>query len=96
MSLNPGEEIGMEVHDLDQFLRIEEGEAKVILDGEESNVLDDYAIVVPAGTEHNIINTSTDKKLKLYKVYSPPEHAPDTIHETKEDADEAERLEHGE
>jgi len=96
MSLKPGEEIGMEVHDLDQFIRVESGEAKVILDGEESEVLDDYAVVIPAGTNHNVINTSSDKELKLYTIYSPAEHAPETIHKTKEEADEAERLEHGE
>ncbi|MFC1802204.1 cupin domain-containing protein [Patescibacteria group bacterium] len=84
MSLKPKEEIGMEVHNLDQFIRIESGTAKVILEGDESEVSDDYAIVIPAGTNHNIINTSSDKELKLYTIYSPAEHAPDTIHKTKE------------
>jgi len=68
MSLVPGEDIGLEVHDnLDQFFRIEEGEAKVIIDGEEIDVKDDFAIIVPAGSEHNIINTSSTEVLKLYK-----------------------------
>ncbi len=96
MNLKPKEEIGMEVHSLDQFIRVESGEGKVVLDGEESEIKDDYAVVIPSGTEHNVINTSEDKELKLYTIYSPPEHAPETIHKTKEEADEAERLEHGE
>ncbi len=96
MNLKPKEEIGMEVHSLDQFIRVESGEGKVVLDGEESEIKDDYAVVIPSGTKHNVINTSEDKELKLYTIYSPPEHAPETIHKTKEEADEAERLEHGE
>lgn len=88
MALKPGEEIGMEKHaDTDQFIRIEAGEAKIILDGEERAVRDDFAIVIPAGTYHNVINTSSDKPLKLYTVYAPPEHAPNTIHKTKAEAD---------
>lgn len=91
MALKPGEEIGMEKHDgTDQFIRIEAGEAKIILDGEERAVRDDFAIVIPAGTYHNVINSSSDKPLKLYTVYAPPEHAPETIHKTK-----AEALAHG-
>ena len=85
MSLNPGEEIGAEVHELDQFIRIEDGEGVAILDGAEHNVEDDYAIVVPAGAEHNVKNTGS-KAMKLYTVYSPPEHKEGTIHATKEDA----------
>ena len=78
----------MEKHQgTDQFIRIEAGEGKVILDGEENQVKDDFAIVIPAGTYHNIINTSPDKSLKLYTVYAPPEHAPGTIHKTKAEAD---------
>lgn len=88
MALNPGEEIGMEKHaDTDQFIRIEAGEAKIILDGEEHIAKDDFAIVIPAGTYHNVINASSDKPLKLYTVYAPPEHAPNTIHTTKAEAD---------
>jgi mannose-6-phosphate isomerase-like protein (cupin superfamily) len=88
MSLNPNEEIGMEVHEIvDQFLRIESGEGKAILNGEEYIVSDGFAIVVPAGTEHNIINTSAVKKLKLYTVYSPAHHKDKTIHKTKQEAE---------
>ena len=73
MNIQPGEEIGMEIHELDQFLRIEQGSAKAILDGVTHEVKEDDAIVVPAGTEHNFINTG-NIELKLYTVYSPPEH----------------------
>ncbi len=86
MSILPGEEIGEETHHLDQFLRIEAGEAKVILDGEESIIGADEAVVVPAGTRHNFINISETEKLKLYSIYSPPEHKDGTIHVTKADA----------
>jgi mannose-6-phosphate isomerase-like protein (cupin superfamily) len=87
MSLAPGEEIGAEVHShIDQFLRIEQGEAKIVLDGEETLAQDDYAIVVPAGVNHNVINVSTDQTLKLYTIYSPAEHAPGTIHKTRAEA----------
>jgi mannose-6-phosphate isomerase-like protein (cupin superfamily) len=90
MSLLPNEEIGSEVHELDQFIRIEYGEALVILDGQESQVKDDWAVVIPAGTTHNVINTSATEKLKLYSIYSPPEHPAGTIHATKAEADAAE------
>lgn len=94
MTLQQGEEIGMEKHDeLDQFIRIEEGEGKVILDGEESKVEDDWAIVIPAGTWHNVINTGRGK-LQLYTVYSPPQHPAGTVHKTKAEADAAEAEEH--
>ncbi len=83
MSLKPGEEIGEEIHGLDQFLRFEEGEGKVVLNGEEFSVSDGFAVVVPAGAKHNVINTSTDKPLKLYTIYSPPNHQDGTIHQTK-------------
>lgn len=87
MNLNPNEEIGMEVHKIvDQFIRVEKGEGKAILDGEEHHISDGYAIVVPAGTQHNIINTSAEKKLKLYTIYSPAHHKDHTIHKTKQDA----------
>ena len=85
MSLLPGEEIGMEVHDLDQFIRFESGRGKVILDGEEQEVEDDWAVVIPAGVEHNVINTSDSEKMKLYSIYSPPEHPDGTVHPTKAD-----------
>ncbi len=86
MSIAPGDEIGEEIHDLDQFIRIEQGEGRAILDGVEHEVKDDFAIVVPAGANHNIINTSEEKPLKLYTVYSPPEHKDKIVHETREDA----------
>lgn len=87
MSLNPNEEIGVETHaNVDQFFRIEQGEGKVILNGEEHIFSDGYAIVVPAGTIHNIINTASDKKLKLYTIYSPANHKDGTIHKTKQEA----------
>lgn len=87
MALQPGDEIGMETHHLDQFIRIEQGKAKVILDGVEHEVKDDDAIVIPAGTQHNVIN-HTDGELKLYSVYSPPEHKDGTVHPTKEEEQE--------
>ena len=86
MSLKPGEEIGEESHEVDQFLRFEKGEGKVILDGQESLVSDGSAVVVPAGTIHNVINTSDDKEFKLYTLYSPPQHKDGTVHTTKEEA----------
>ncbi len=87
MSIAPGDEIGKETHHLDQFIRIEAGTAVVTLDGVEHVVEDDWAIVIPAGTEHNVVNTG-DVPLKLYSVYSPPEHMDKTVHRTK--ADDAE------
>ena len=85
MSLLPGEDIGSEVHDLDQFIRIETGQGKVVLDGEEHTVEDDWAVVIPAGVEHNVVNTSSSEKMKLYSIYSPPEHPDGTVHATKAD-----------
>jgi len=87
MSLNPKEEIGVETHtNVDQFFRIEQGNGKVILNGEEHVFSDGFAIVVPAGTTHNVINTSADKKLKLYTIYSPANHKDGTVHKTKAEA----------
>lgn len=86
MSLRPGEEIGEEIHDLDQFLRVEQGEGKAILNGAEHSLEDGSAVVVPAGTKHNIINTSQDKSMKLYTIYSPPNHRDGVVHSTKEKA----------
>lgn len=101
MRLLPGEEIGWEAHGhLDQFLRIEEGSAEVDLGRGEDAVdethplQDDWAIIVPAGTWHNVRNTG-DGDLKLYSLYSPPEHDDGTVHATKADADAAEAAEHG-
>jgi len=93
MSLLPNEEIGAEVHQLDQFIRVESGEGSAILDGIAHEIKDDFAIVVPKGTLHNIINTSSEKPLKLYTVYTPPNHKDGTIHKTKADA-EADEGEH--
>ncbi len=96
MCLQPGEEIGNEVHaNVDQFFRIEEGEAKFVLNGtEEHSVHDNDGVIVPAGAYHNVINTSKTKQLKLYTVYSPPNHPDGTIHKTKAEADAAEEAEH--
>lgn len=88
MSLKSMEDIGMEVHgDTDQFIRIEQGEGKAILDGVETVITDDFAIVIPAGTEHNIVNTSEDKEMKLYTIYSPAHHRDGVVHATKEEAE---------
>ena len=95
MSLAPGEEIGLEVHpNVDQFFRFEQGEAKILIDGEELNVRQDDVVIIPAGTEHNIINTSANDELKLYTIYSPPNHPEGTVHQTKKEAEEAEKLKH--
>ena len=84
MCLLPNEDIGMEVHSYtDQFFRVDSGEGKVIMDGEESIISDGFAVVVPAGTQHNVINTSSDKSLKLYTIYMPPHHVDGVIHATK-------------
>jgi len=91
MTLQPGEEIGAEVHeDHDQFFRFEHGEGKVVVGDDEWEVTDGDAVIVPAGANHNVINTSKDQPLKLYTIYSPPEHADGTIHKTKADAMAAE------
>jgi len=94
MSLKPKEEIGEEVHNVDQFFRFEEGEGKVVIDGEETIVKDGWAVVVPAGAKHNVINTSETQKLKLYTIYSPAQHPDGTIHKTKQEALAAEESEH--
>jgi mannose-6-phosphate isomerase-like protein (cupin superfamily) len=86
MSLKPGEEIGAEVHKLDQFFRVEEGTGEVVLDGVRTAVRAGFAIVVPAGANHNIINTGS-KSLKLYTVYAPPNHRDGVVHHTRSDAE---------
>lgn len=86
MSLKPGEDIGEEVHQLDQFIRCESGQGKAVLDGVEHQISEGLAVVVPAGAKHNIINTSADKPMKLYTVYSPPNHLDGTVHKSKTDA----------
>lgn len=92
MCLQPGEEIGNEVHlDVDQFFRIEEGEARFVFDGTEEHLVEDGdAVVVPAGTYHNVINASSKKPLKLYTIYTPPQHPDGTVHKTKAEAEAAE------
>ncbi|MDD5103478.1 MAG: cupin domain-containing protein [Candidatus Peribacteraceae bacterium] len=86
MSIPPGEDIGMEVHTLDQFIRIEQGSGKAILDGVEHAIEAEFAVVVPAGANHNIVNTGkTD--MKLYTVYSPPEHRDGVVRRTKAEAE---------
>ena len=95
MCLKPGEDIGMEMHKhVDQFLRIESGVGKAILGGEEFELKGGIALVVPAGTYHNLINTSTSKLLRLYSIYSPPNHPQGTVHKTKKEAEKDEADEH--
>jgi mannose-6-phosphate isomerase-like protein (cupin superfamily) len=96
MSLKPGEDIGLESHpNLDQFIRIEKGQARVELGktkenvDEKHDVEDDWAVIVPAGIWHNVVNTGSGD-VKLYSLYSPPEHPDGTVHETKADAEAAE------
>jgi len=89
MTLKPGEDIGEEVHDLDQFIRIEQGSGKAVLDGVEHNIEDDWAVVIPEGTKHNIINTG-EGEMKLYTIYSPPEHQDGVVRATKQEAEEQE------
>lgn len=87
MCLRPGEEIGTEVHShLDQFFRFEAGEGAVFIDGVKHNVHDGDGVIVPAGAEHNVVNTSERADLKLYTIYSPPEHIDRTVRKTKADA----------
>lgn len=99
MSLGPGEEIGLEVHpNVDQFLRLEEGRARVEIGASQEDLSEtydaeeDWAFIVPAGTWHNVINTG-DGNLKLYTIYSPPNHPAGTVHATKADADAGEPAE---
>ncbi len=88
MNLQPLEEIGVETHaNVDQFFRFEEGEGKVIIDQTEYKVKDGDAVVVPAGAKHNVINTSKKQALKLYTIYSPPEHQDKVVRKTKADAE---------
>ena len=95
MSLKAGKEIGNEVHpDIDQFFRIEQGEATFVLNDNEKDVArDGDAVIVPAGAYHNIVNTGNGA-MKLYTVYSPPNHTDGTVHKTKAEADRAEAEEH--
>ena len=95
MCLQPGEEIGREMHlNVDQFFRIEQGEASFVLgENEEHLVRDGDAVVVPAGTHHNVTNTSRTAPLRLYTIYSPQNHPDGTVHKTKADAQAAEEAE---
>ena len=87
MNIKPSEEIGEETHeDVDQFFRFEEGEGKVIIDGVEHPVRDGNGVIVPAGARHNVINTSKLVNLKLYTIYSPPEHQDGVVRHTKKEA----------
>ncbi|AKM81570.1 MAG: hypothetical protein UT13_C0001G0610 [Candidatus Pacebacteria bacterium GW2011_GWF2_38_9] len=95
MSLKPSEDIGSEVHpDHDQFIRIDAGHGQAIIDSETFDLADGSAVVIPAGSQHNIINLSETEDLKLYTVYSPAHHPEGTIHVTKAEAMAAEELEH--
>lgn len=95
MALPPGEDIGLETHmATDQFIRVERGEGKALLDGQEYALKDGAALVIPAGTEHNIINASATQTMKLYTIYTPPEHPDGTIHMTKADAEIYENTRH--
>ena len=89
MSLLSHEDIGEEIHDVDQFIRIEKGRGRAVLDGEETEIEDGFAVVIPADTRHNIINTENNP-MKLYTIYTPPQHADGTIHKTKAEAEAAE------
>lgn len=86
MCLQPGEDIGAEVHQLDQFIRCESGTGKAILDGVEHPISNGFVVVVPAGAQHNIVNTSPDKPMQLYTLYAPPNHRDGVVHTTKADA----------
>jgi mannose-6-phosphate isomerase-like protein (cupin superfamily) len=86
MALNPGEEIGAEVHELDQFFRVEEGSGEAVLDGVTTAIQAGFAIVVPAGANHNIINTG-NVPLKLYTLYAPPNHRDGVVHHTRDEAE---------
>jgi mannose-6-phosphate isomerase-like protein (cupin superfamily) len=95
MTLQPGEEIGLEKHEgHDQFIRVEAGQGVAILDGERHALEDGVAVVIPAGTEHNVINTSGSEPMRLYTLYTPPEHPDRIVHATKAKADEYEK-QHG-
>lgn len=87
MALQPGEEIGEEVHeDRDQFFRVEKGKGEIVIDGASTKIKSDVAMIVPAGARHNVRNTG-DKALRLYTLYAPPEHIDGTVHATKADAE---------
>jgi len=87
MSLLPKEEIGEEVHNLDQFIRVEQGVGMAVLNGEQTALADGSVVIVPAGARHNILNTSETDTLKLYTLYAPPNHRDGVIHKTKAEAE---------
>lgn len=93
MNIPVGSDIGMEIHDIDQFIRVEKGNAKSILNGVERDLVDGDAVIVTAGTEHNIVNTG-DEELKVYTIYAKPNHKKGIIHKTKEDAEADEENDH--
>jgi mannose-6-phosphate isomerase-like protein (cupin superfamily) len=87
MTLQPGEDIGLERHDdVDQFIRVESGTGQATIDGKSYPLADGVAVVIPAGSTHNVLNSSRDGCLRLYTIYSPPEHPEGTVHKTKRDA----------
>ncbi|GIZ53116.1 cupin domain-containing protein [Noviherbaspirillum aridicola] len=95
MTLQAGEEIGLERHEThDQFIRVEEGEGYAVLDGERHALEDGVAVVIPSGTEHNVVNSGSGP-MRLYTLYAPAEHPDGTLHKTKAEADEYERQHHG-
>ena len=95
MSLKPGEDIGMEAHNnLRQRRKLSDHEAKAVIESNEYQLKDGDVVIVPAGAKHNIINTSSDKDLKLYTLYSPPNHPEGTIHKTRQEAIDAEEHDH--
>jgi mannose-6-phosphate isomerase-like protein (cupin superfamily) len=95
MSLLPGEDIGLETHNnVDQFFRVEEGVGKPILDGTEYALEAGSGLVIPARTKHNLLNTSSTEPLKLYTIYSPPQHPDKTVHKTRAEAEEYEKQLH--
>jgi mannose-6-phosphate isomerase-like protein (cupin superfamily) len=96
MTLKPGEDIGLEKHDdVDQFIRVESGQGMAILNRKQHKLVDGSAVVIPAGTRHNIVNRSRTKPLRLYTIYSPPEHPDGTVHRTKAEAEAYEKKKHG-
>ena len=95
LTLQPGEDIGQETHDDgDQFFRVEAGEGEALLDGERHPLRDGSIVVIPAGVEHNISNTSASEPLRVYTIYTPPEHPDGTVHRTKAEADEYAKTHH--
>jgi mannose-6-phosphate isomerase-like protein (cupin superfamily) len=90
MSLLPNEDIGEEVHNLDQFIRVEQGSGVAILNGVETHIGDGSVVIIPTGTRHNILNSSATEKMKLYTLYSPPNHRDGVVHATKAEAEKDE------